>query len=96
MWRYRELLPIDGEPTVGRQVGFTPLVKGDQLGPRPSGCRSSTSKNDAVTYPTLSFKDRVVSVALVRGPRIRFQGGGLRLHGKSRQFGGRQCGGGRF
>ena len=27
MWRYRELLPIDGEPTVGTQVGFTPLVK---------------------------------------------------------------------
>ena len=26
MWRYRELLPIDGEPTVGTQVGFTPLV----------------------------------------------------------------------
>ena len=31
MWRYRELLPIDGEPTVGRQVGFTPLVKADRL-----------------------------------------------------------------
>ena len=27
MWRYRELLPIDGAPTVGAQVGFTPLVK---------------------------------------------------------------------
>ena len=31
MWRYRELLPIDGEPTVGTQVGFTPLVKADRL-----------------------------------------------------------------
>src|SRR5258708_15103885 len=29
MWRYRELLPIDGEPTVGCQVGFTPLVRAD-------------------------------------------------------------------
>ena len=27
MWRYRELLPIIFEPTVGFQVGFTPLVK---------------------------------------------------------------------
>src|SRR4030095_15990183 len=31
MWRYRELLPIDGEPTVGRQVGFTPLVRAERL-----------------------------------------------------------------
>ena len=31
MWRYRELLPIDGTPTVGAQVGFTPLVKADRL-----------------------------------------------------------------
>ena len=31
MWRYRELLPIDGQPTVGEQVGFTPLVKADRL-----------------------------------------------------------------
>jgi threonine synthase len=34
MWRYRELLPIDGEPTVGTQVGFTPLVKADRLAKR--------------------------------------------------------------
>src|SRR6267142_3705305 len=31
MWRYRELLPLDGEPTVGPQVGGTPLVKADRL-----------------------------------------------------------------
>ena len=31
MWRYRELLPVDGEPTVGRQVGCTPLVRADRL-----------------------------------------------------------------
>src|ERR1700688_3268313 len=34
MWRYRELFPIDGEPTVGTQVGFTPLVKADRLARR--------------------------------------------------------------
>src|SRR5689334_6043290 len=27
MWRYRELLPVVNDPTVGKQVGFTPLVK---------------------------------------------------------------------
>src|SRR5881227_2389709 len=31
MWRYRELLPVALEPTVGRQVGFTPLIKADRL-----------------------------------------------------------------
>jgi threonine synthase len=31
MWRYRELLPIDGEPTVGLQVGGTPLVPAKRL-----------------------------------------------------------------
>ena len=31
MWRYHELLPVDGEPTVGRQVGGTPLVRADRL-----------------------------------------------------------------
>ena len=63
MWRYRELLPVAGEPTVGQQVGFTPLVKADRLAKR-LGIRELWIKNDAVNYPTLSFKDRVVSVAL--------------------------------
>ena len=31
MWRYKELLPLDGEPTVGAQVGYTPLIKADNL-----------------------------------------------------------------
>jgi threonine synthase len=57
MWRYRELLPIDGEPTVGMQVGFTPLVKADRLA-RELGVREVYVKNDTVNYPTLSFKDR--------------------------------------
>jgi threonine synthase len=65
MWRYRELLPVAGEPTVGTQVGFTPLVKADRLA-KVLGIRELWIKNDAVNYPTLSFKDRVVSVALSR------------------------------
>ena len=72
MWRYRELLPIDGEPTVGLQVGYTPLVKADRLAKR-LGIRELWIKNDTVNYPTLSFKDRVVSVALSRAAELGFK-----------------------
>ena len=71
MWRYRELLPIDGEPTVGQQVGFTPLVKADRLA-AALGIKALYIKNDTVNYPTLSFKDRVVSVALSRARELGF------------------------
>src|SRR5687767_15413838 len=71
MWRYRELLPVAGEPTVGRQVGFTPLVKADRLA-KALGVREAWVKNDTVNYPTLSFKDRVVSVALSRARELGF------------------------
>lgn len=63
MWRYRELLPLDGEPTVGPQVGCTPLIRADRLADA-LGVERLWIKNDAVNFPTLSFKDRVVSVAL--------------------------------
>lgn len=72
MWRYRELLPIDGDPTVGAQVGFTPLVKADRLA-KVLGVRALYIKNDTVNYPTLSFKDRVVSVALSRARELGFE-----------------------
>ena len=71
MWRYRELLPVADEPTVGRQVGFTPLVKADRLA-KALAIRELWIKNDAVNYPTLSFKDRVVSVALSRARELGF------------------------
>ena len=72
MWRYRELLPVAGEPTVGREVGFTPLIKADRLA-KKLGIRELWIKNDAVNYPTLSFKDRVVSVALSRAKELGFE-----------------------
>ncbi|HEY5753546.1 MAG TPA: threonine synthase [Chthoniobacterales bacterium] len=72
MWRYRELLPIDGLPTVGLQVGFTPLVKANRLAKR-LGIKELYIKNDTVNYPTLSFKDRVVSVALSRARELGFK-----------------------
>ncbi len=72
MWRYRELLPIDGEPTVGKQVGGTPLVKARRLA-EALGVDNLWIKNDAVNFPTLSFKDRVVSVALSKAREFGFQ-----------------------
>ena len=71
MWRYRELLPIADEPTVGFEVGFTPLIKADRLA-KALGIRELWIKNDTVNYPTLSFKDRVVSVALSRARELGF------------------------
>src|SRR5438093_7082122 len=71
MWRYRELLPIADGPTVGCEAGFTPLIKADRLA-KALGVRELWVKNDTVNYPTLSFKDRVVSVALSRAREMGF------------------------
>ncbi|HLI49551.1 MAG TPA: threonine synthase, partial [Chthonomonas sp.] len=65
MWRYWDLLPVEGPPTVGKNVGWTPLVKAERLG-RELGLKNLYVKNDAVNHPTLSFKDRVVAVALTK------------------------------
>jgi threonine synthase len=71
MWRYRELLPLDGEPTVGPLVGGTPLVRAKRLA-KELGIATLWIKNDAVNFPTLSFKDRVVSVALSKACEFGF------------------------
>lgn len=71
MWRYKELLPLDGDATVGKQVGFTPLRRANRLA-RLLGVEELYIKNDAVNYPTLSFKDRVVSVALSKAREFGF------------------------
>src|SRR5437667_7606409 len=65
LWRYHELLPLDGEPTVGRGTGFTPLIAAPRLGAR-LGIRDLWIKYDAACHPTLSFKDRLVAVALTK------------------------------
>ncbi|NWF94279.1 MAG: threonine synthase [Syntrophaceae bacterium] len=72
MWRYQELLPLDGDPTVGINVGFTPLIKSEGLA-RVLGVEELYLKNDGVNYPTLSFKDRVVSVALSKAKEFGFR-----------------------
>jgi threonine synthase len=63
IWRYREFLPVLGEPVLSLDTGFTPLLDAPALA-RALGVRRALVKNDAVSHPTLSFKDRVVAVAL--------------------------------
>jgi len=71
MWRYRELMPIDGEVTISLPVGFTPLVHAKSLG-KAWGMDKLYLKNDAVNHPTLSFKDRVVSTAVIKAKEFGF------------------------
>jgi threonine synthase len=71
LWRYKELLPIDGEPQVGLKSGFTPLVKADNLA-KELGVKELYVKDDTVAHPTLSFKDRVVAVALTKAKEFGF------------------------
>lgn len=71
LWRYRELLPIEGEPTVGLTSGFTPFFRAQRLADA-LGVRELYIKDDSVSHPTLSFKDRVVAVALTRAKELGF------------------------
>src|SRR5713226_2537382 len=71
MWRYADLLPLpeNFQPTV--PAGFTPLLKAPRLA-RQLGAKNLYLKNDAVCLPTLSFKDRVVAVALAQARSFGF------------------------
>ncbi|OGX32000.1 MAG: threonine synthase [Omnitrophica WOR_2 bacterium RIFCSPLOWO2_12_FULL_46_30] len=71
MWRYKELLPLDKEPTVGLDSGFTPLIRANNLA-RALGVEELYIKDDSVNHPTLSFKDRVVSVAISKSREFGF------------------------
>ena len=71
LWRYRELLPIDGEPRVGLYSGFTPLVRAHRLG-AALGVKELYVKDDSVNHPTFSYKDRVVSVAISKAIEFGF------------------------
>ena len=74
IWRYADLLPVelgDGAPPIGPHVGFTPLVRADNLA-RVWNVRELYVKNDAVCHPTCSFKDRVVSIAVAKARELGF------------------------
>ena len=70
LWRYKDLLPVEN-PTVGLTAGFTPLKKAERLG-EVLGLKNLYIKDDSVNHPTLSFKDRVVSVALSKAKEFGF------------------------
>src|SRR5580692_10886197 len=72
IWRYAALLPIPEGFQPDLPVGFTPLVRAKNLGKR-IGASNLYIKNDAVCFPTLSFKDRVVAVALANAQKFGFE-----------------------
>jgi threonine synthase len=71
IWRYAALLPIPEGFQPDLPVGFTPLIRAKNLGKR-IGANNLYVKNDAVCFPTLSFKDRVVAVALANARKFGF------------------------
>jgi threonine synthase len=71
MWRYAELLPLPANYHPHLPVGFTPLLSAPQLA-KQLGAKRLCIKNDAVCLPTLSFKDRVVAVALANARSFGF------------------------
>jgi threonine synthase len=79
MWRYSELLPLPADFEPNLPVGFTPLFRAPRLAARLAAGNEATTasqnlyiKNDAVCLPSLSFKDRVVSVALAQARAFGF------------------------
>ncbi len=71
MWRYRTLLPVSDDYVPQTPSGLTPLVQAPRLGAH-IGARNLYVKNDAICMPTLSFKDRVVAVALANAQAFGF------------------------
>ena len=72
MWRYSALLPLPKNYEATVPAGFTPLLKAPRLA-RQWGAKNLYLKNDAVCVPTLSFKDRVVAVALANAQSFGFE-----------------------
>jgi threonine synthase len=70
LWRYKALLPIEGDRYVDSQAGFTPLVRAHNLG-KLFGLNNVYVKNDTVN-PTFSFKDRPVSIASSKALELGF------------------------
>ncbi len=71
IWRYRSFLPVETDNFIDVGTGMTPLVEAKRLA-KKLGIKKLYIKNDAVNMPTLSFKDRVVSVALSRARELGF------------------------
>jgi threonine synthase len=68
IWHFEELLPIvdaTAQARVGRHAGYTPLIRADRLGAE-LGLSNLYLKDDSTCRPSLSYKDRVVSMSVAR------------------------------
>jgi threonine synthase len=68
IWRFEELLPIvdaAAQARVGQHAGYTPLIRADRLGAE-LGLSNLYLKDDSTCRPSLSYKDRVVSMSVAR------------------------------
>jgi threonine synthase len=68
IWHFEELLPIldaSAQARVGRYAGYTPLIHADRLGAE-LGLSNLYLKDDSTSRPSLSYKDRVVSMSVAR------------------------------
>jgi threonine synthase len=68
LWRLEELLPIfdrQAQRRVGKHSSFTPLIHAERLGER-IGLNNLYIKDDSTSRPSLSYKDRVVSMSVAR------------------------------
>ena len=72
IWRYQELLPVTPGAGGLAGVGWTPLIPAPRLG-RKLGSGDVLLKDDAACFPTLSFKDRVVAVALAAARELGYE-----------------------
>lgn len=71
VFRFAELLPVEEVPAFSHEVGETPLMRAPRLA-KVLGLTELFLKNDAVNAPTLSFKDRVVAMALGKAKELGF------------------------
>ncbi len=68
IWHFEELLPIvdaSAQARVGQHSGYTPLIRAERLGAE-LGLSNLYLKDDSSNRPSLSYKDRVVSMSIAR------------------------------
>lgn len=68
LWRFEELMPIvsrAAQSRVGTFAGKTPLIHAERLGAE-LGLSNLYIKDDSTNRPSLSYKDRVVGMAIAR------------------------------
>jgi len=71
LWRYIDLLPVEGTPPTGQHSGWTPLKRARNL-EKVLGVRELYIKDDSANYPTWSYKERVVSVAVAKAVELGY------------------------